>query len=290
MHRLLVALPLLLAAGSALAQNRPPSPCERYIPTGEKLPRQDTSRTQMRILPVPNPTWRDRPVATAYPDEPVTIVQECGLKLRVRTVRGEEGWVPTAMLTNETKLYERSRKRPPATDAECEQRMLDPRLAESCKRELAAKREVANEAEGSAYLSAGELMGFVSGKTLVLHPRASDTTDDPKNPTKTYFAPDGEVFLTAGPPTGRMRWRGRWVLEGDAVCLPGSYTDCARLRKLADGKMVWAPNGYPLGYLIERSDGDSAGTIAIVRETYPNPKLPPAPKGTEDLALPSLGR
>ena len=221
-----LALSCLLVVGTATAESRPsrveerrPSPCEHYIPTGVKLPRAETSTRGILIMAIPNGTWRDRPIAKTYPDEPVTILQECGLQLRIRTVRGEEGWVPIGMFPNEVTIYERARRKPPETEAECAQRFLDARLIEDCQRPIVAKRRIDAEAKNSSYVAAGELSAFLSGKTLVLRPRSKDVIDDPAYPTVSYFAPDGEVFLKAGKEDD-MLWRGRWVLEGDSVCLP----------------------------------------------------------------------
>lgn len=155
-----------------------------------------------------------------------------------------------------------------------------------CQSKLAEQRAYETEKRTAPTLTAAEIPTYLSGHTLLMTPRVEDSNDDLKNPPIFFFAADGEVFFKFG---WGFRWRGRWTVEGDALCLPGSAMSCVRFRKLPDGRIVWVTIGDGKEYFIARSDGDSAGVVPYVSESYPNPALPPAPKGSEPFATPSLG-
>lgn len=283
-----LAVSQLLVAATMVTPPQPsyPSPCDRYEPTGEKLPRQDMARGNTYLTAEPNPTWRSRRIATVLQDEPVTILQECGYRLRVRTVRGEEGWIGTVMLPAELRLLEAARKRPPARDADCARRFLDERLIRQCQSELAVRQAYETELRTAPLLTAAEIPAFVSGHTLVMVPRVEESFDDLKHPPTMYFTAEGEVFLRFGQ---GFKWRGRWTVEQDTLCLPGSAMSCVRFRRRPDGRMVLISLGDRKEYFITRTGGDSAGLVTHVSESYPNPTPPPAPKGSEPFARPSLG-
>lgn len=283
----LLAAPLLFLAGlPALAQTPNPSPCDYVVATGAPLPRQNTVRAGTSLTNEPNPTWRSKYTARVLEGEPVTVLQECGYRLRVRTVRGDEGWVATAMLPAELRLMEIAKNRPPATEEECRRRFLDERLARRCQGELAERKAHETEVRTAPLLTAEETTAYLSGHTLTLSPRVEDSSDDLKAPPIFFFAADGEVFFREGQ---GFRWRGRWTFEGDPLCFPNSGVGCVRFRKLPDGRLLWVNLADKKEYFIARTDGPAAGLIPYVSESYPNPVPPPAPKGSEPFARPSLG-
>lgn len=283
---LLPLVPLLACTDPAQALPPPPSPCSWYVPTGEPLPRQDTVKSNTFLTAEAGTTYRSQRIANVMQGEPVAVLQECGGRLRVRTVRQEVGWIGTGMLPKELRLYEAAKKRPPATDADCARHYLDEPLIERCRADLAQRTAYAAEVKTAPKLTASEIPAYLSGQTLTLAPRAADSTDDPKHPPTLFFAADGEVFLRQGE---SFRWRGRWTVEQDALCLPGAGMSCVRFRKIDGGRVVWVPTSGAKEFFATRSAGDSAGIVPFVTEAYPRAKPPPAPKGSEPFAMPSLG-
>ena len=287
---LLLGLLLMLAALSpALAQSRRTpiavsSPCSHFMPTGEPLPRQDSAVSATVLYPTPTPARRSERIAELRRGEAVTVIQECGEQVRIRTVEGVEGWLNVMMLPNERRLADRAAKRPIATDRDCEARFIDAVLVQRCKDELAEKRTRQVELETSRVLPEDELRRFLSNKTVGLLPRPPGSREG-HPAARGFFRPDGEYFLAGGDGGNATIFRGRWVVDGPTLCLPKANAPCAQLRRLNDRRTIWVTD-QGVVHDLELTEGDGAGVVATVSKRYPDPVLPPTPS---DL-LPILGR
>lgn len=281
----------VLAATPAAAErwNIPrPSPCERPIPTGRPLPRQGIVDAvgDVLMLATPTPSWRDRPIGLAGRGERVTILQECGMTLRIRNVRGLEGFIHTVSISDERKAYDAAKNRPPETIADCELLYLDPVVIDRCKIKLEAEQAHRDEVANSPYLSADEMRRFIVGRTMTLVERFPQPYD--KNPPiVAYHAADGEYFIMQGrPQDSGLRGRGRYALVDDTLCYPREDSFCGRLRKVGDG-LVWA-TAKGKEFTVTATDGDTAGVVAEVSKWKPHPVEQAPPEGTEDVAGPRL--
>ena len=280
---LALALPASPALASSWQELQRPSPCDHVIPTGLPLPRQAIVNGTVNgtvLIAVPNPTWRDKPIALVGRDEPVTVLQECGWTLRVRNVRGVEGWITTVMLQDERKAYEAVKNRTPQTEADCALLLLDPVVVARCRAKIAAERARADEVRNSTYYAGDELRRMVVGNTVRL------LTSDEK-PGFWYFSPEGELFLMRG--TGSdIRYRTRYALAGDTISFTGRQLPDVRVRKTPRG-MIWAAANGREG-MAEILAGDPSAVVAEVTKWKPNPVAPAVPAGADVIAGPKLGQ
>ncbi len=280
---LALALPASPALAGSWQDMQRPSPCDHVIPTGLPLPRQAVVNGTVNgtvLIAVPNPTWRDKPIALVGRDEPVTVLQECGWTLRVRNVRGVEGWITTVMMREERLAYETAKNRSPQTEADCALLLLDPVVVARCKAKIVAERAHADEVRNGPYYGGDELRRLVVGNTVKV-----ELTD-----VKTsffYFSPEGELFLLRGTASD-IRYRTRYALASDVIAFTGKQLPDVRLRKTPRG-IVWSKANGDEGRA-EVLPGDPAGAVTEVSKWMPNPIAPAVPKGADVIAGPKLVR
>ena len=280
------------AATKAYVAQGIPNPCERYLPTGEPLPRQALVPKDAPLYLMPNPGYREGPFVMLHGGTQGTVLKECGRKLRVRGENGIEGWADVVSLEKEAELQTLATKRPLASAEECAVRYDDPNVVQRCREEFTSNAAHEAEMKASAYLTGEEIEPFVAGKTFVIV-EPGETLASANDPSYNHFAANGQYYLKTGVGGAGTNYRGRWRVESSALCMPQAFQPCYRLLRTPSGQVKWMAmfRGALTEHDAIEDPASTARIIAEIERYYPDQpaELAPEESAGPGMSAPAMG-
>lgn len=132
----------------------------------------------------------------------------------------------------------------------------------SQKAAIDARNAAQNAPPPGDYLSGDEVRALLTGKTTI----ESDPRDRLDTAGYFFFASDGIAYFHHG----HTIWRGRWLIDGNRVCLEHGSWPCASFRRAAGGKVTKEyGHGASGTRRLQLADGDPNNVAALVSNSYP---------------------